>query len=683
MFVNTHLFSEAAKEKLKTGKYTPAPIGSKEYNDYWDIQDDRCLNGYSVGGVRITGYHYFFLNFKQLDVVINPNNPASKKETTFPRFWELHFDFFHALEKAEQLGKHMCILKPRGTGFSEIMSSIAVTNYTLYKKSKNFFFASNEGYLNKDGVLTKCWDHLEFLNQETESGYKHLRQKKDQDLHKRASTVDRQGNESGYKSEIIGRVIDHPRKVRGARTGTKGKVFFEEGGSFPRLQEAVSSTRPLVEQGGVTTGQILVWGTGGEQGDGIMGLEHMFYHPDAYNMIAFDNTFDEDRVGTKCGFFFPVQAAMDKYMDKEGNALQEAGRRHHVQERKRLAENDPKSEDQYIAEYPFTPAEALMRLSSNLFPVAELQRQLMRVQSDKGIQGMLKHGTITKLETGKFKFVLLDNARPIKNFPHDPTENTDGCFTLVEGPFKDQVGKVPAGIYTIVVDPYYKDEATASPSLGSFYVYKHANNLSESADDILVGWYSGRPKTLDKFYRLLFNTAQFYNAMIQSEIAGGGKGIIDYARNRKLLHYCEKEPDIISVKENAAKSISKPYFMKMHKDDVPLAEVYLADWLVKERNIKKDVNGEDVSILNLHKIYDEALLKELIKYNDIANFDRVSALRLLPFMIKERKDHVVQSAHQRSSFWNRNLHSDSVSHVDTNIIPANELVMQEDRKADY
>ena len=615
MLVNTELFSEAANHKKKHGFYCGAPMGSKEYNDYWDEQDRRILHGYKVGGNWITGYHYFFLNFKQLEVVINPNNPASSKKRTFPRFWEQHYNFFHTLHKAEVAGKHLCILKPRGTGFSEIMSSIAVTDYTIHKGSKNFFFASNEGYLNKDGVLTKCWDHLEFLNQETEKAYRHLRQKKDQDLHKRASMVDKKGNESGFKSEIIGRVIDHPRKVRGARTGSKGKVYFEEGGSFPNLKSAVSATRPLVEQGGVATGQIIVWGTGGEQGPGIEGLEHMFYHPEAYNMYAMPNVWDDDRVGTECSYFFPVYMAMDRYMDEYGNALTETAKQHHDKERAKIRKEDPQAEDQYIAEYPYTPAEAMTRLNSNLFPVAQLQRQLNRVQSDKGIQGFIKNGTIIQTETGNFRFLLQENARPIKDYPHEASQKTDGCISMIESPFRDQLGTTPGGIYTIVVDPYYKDDAESSVSLGSFYVYKGMNNVSESEDDILVCWFTGRPRTLDQFYRLLFNTAQFYNAQIQSEIAGGGKGILDYARAHKLLHFCEKEPDILSNKDIATKDINKPYFMKMDGDRVKLATIYLADWLMKERRTK-ELDGEEITILNLHKIYDEGLLKELIKYND-------------------------------------------------------------------
>ena len=675
MFTNTQLFSEAANYKKKHGVYCPAPIGSKEYNDFWTLQDDRCLNGYSVGGTRITGYHYFFLNFKQLEVIINPNNPASQKERTFPKFWEQHYEFFHALEAAELAGKHLCILKPRGTGFSEIMSSVAVRDYTLYKNSKNFFFASNEGFLNKDGVITKSWDNLEFLNQETENAYKHLRQKKDQDLHKRASMVDRRGNEIGYKSEIIGRVIDNPRKVRGARTGSHGKVFFEEGGSFPNLKDAVMATRPLVEQGGVTTGQILVWGTGGEQGPGIEGLEHMFYHPEAYNMHSFNNVWDEDRLGTKSGYFFPVYTAMDRYMDRDGNAMEKTAKAHHDAERKRIRTEDPKSEDKYIAEYPYTPGEALTRLNDNLFPVAELQRQLHRVQTDKGIKGMLKHGQLVTADSGVVKFFLDDAVRPITNFPHEPTDNLNGALTMLESPYKDQRNITPYNMYTIVVDPYYKDEATSSVSLGSFYVYKHMNGASDSEDDILVAWYTGRPKRLEKFYRILFNAAKFYNASIQSEIAGGGKGIIDYARVHKLLHYCEKEPEILAAKESATHN--RPYFMNMSQDRVKLATIYLADWLTTERQILSE-SGEIRTILNLHKIYDEGLLKELIKYNDDGNFDRVSALRMLPFMIKEKIDKQVKKAQEKSTFWSRNFHSDEIRHKESNWLYPSELSMQTD-----
>ena len=62
-FINSRVFSTEGLHFLKHGYYTNAPFGSRDWVEYWDLQEQRCLNGYTIGGVRITGRHYFFLNF--------------------------------------------------------------------------------------------------------------------------------------------------------------------------------------------------------------------------------------------------------------------------------------------------------------------------------------------------------------------------------------------------------------------------------------------------------------------------------------------------------------------------------------------------------------------------------------------------------------------------------------------
>lgn len=677
MFVNTQYFSEAAKLKSKQGVYCKAPYGSRDYHDFWDEMDKRNTEGYSVAGQKITGYHHFYLNFRQHPIVEHPKQAASRKIITFPRFWDIHQEFFWRLDDSEKAGKHFWILKPRGSGFSEIMATIAAHNYTLIPGSKSFFFAANEGYLIKDGVLTKCWDALNYLNQETERAYKHLRQVKDQDLHKRASELDPEGNEKGFKSEIIGRVIDHPRKVRGARTGTWGKVYFEEGGSFPRLRESVSATRPLVEQGGIVTAQIVGWGTGGETGQGIEGMEHIFYHPAAFNMFEFPNDWDESRVGTKCCWFFPRFAAMDRYMDNDGNCNQLAAKLHEEEERKKIKKSSPQDEDKYIAENPFSPQEALRRLSSNIFPIQALQEQLTRVQTDHAIQGFLKYGWIVSTDKG-LKFRIDPSAKPIKDYPHREGEQLTGCMTQVESPWRDQLGHVPDELYQIVVDCYYKDTTKEGVvSLGAAYVYKHMNDITETDDDILVGWYVGRPGSTEEFYRNVLLLAKYYNAKIQSEIAGGGKGLYDYAKVHRSLQYLELEPDILYNNQTGTKK-NKPYFMDMSTDRARLALIYLADWLKKERSVTEDKNTGDIILtMNLNKIYDEGLLQELIKFTDEGNFDRISAMRLLPFMIKEKIENAI-TRHVTDDFWSRPLFSDNPYYSNSNQLRPDEIKLSDD-----
>ena len=52
-------------------------------------------------------------------------------------------------------------------------------------------------------------------------------------------------------------------------------------------------------------------------------FESMFYNPEAYNIYAFDNVWDEGSSGTTCGFFHPSFQNLVGFMDKDGNSLED------------------------------------------------------------------------------------------------------------------------------------------------------------------------------------------------------------------------------------------------------------------------------------------------------------------------------------------------------------------------
>lgn len=89
------------------------------------------------------------------------------------------------------------------------------------------YVASQEGFLLENGVVQKIWDVLEILNQDTEGGLRHASMKKKEPLWRRSSKVDRQGQElkDSFKSEIFGKVVTNPRKLRGVRLDL---LLFEE-----------------------------------------------------------------------------------------------------------------------------------------------------------------------------------------------------------------------------------------------------------------------------------------------------------------------------------------------------------------------------------------------------------------------------------------------------------------------
>lgn len=671
-FEHTDLFSPAASIKLKEGKYCGEVYKSKKYNLFWGQEKDRCINGYKnpKTGVDLSGYQYMFLNYKPMEILKTPGELTSERVTAFPRFWPIHWWYLKSWEEAKVQAKDLALLKPRGTGFSELHAAMGVREYTFNRHLPSFYFVSDKGFLDKEGILTKCWTQLDFLNSETERAFRHLRQKKDAELHKRASFIN-PINQSEVRTggDIIGRIVDYVKKVRGVRAN----CYFEEGGSFPLLIDSWIAAKALVEQGGTRFGTRVVWGTGGEQGPGIAGLEELFRNPIPFDCLQHDNCWTEEG-GRHHGFFFPAWASMDRFMDIWGNTDYKKAIEWHEKKRDEIYKHSPNKYDKHIAEYPFTPDEALMRLTGNHFPVAQLQQQLRKVETQPEIKGLLKHGEV-ELDEGKMIFKLQPSARPIDFYPHtdDQASSLDGCITILESPLKDSSEEVPPNLYYLVVDPFYVDEPEEVTSLGAFYVYKKANTLFPTENDILVAWYVGRPRRTEIFHKKVFNTARLYNALVQSEILGGGKGLLDYAKEKNLLHYCDVRPTIFNTDKDEIRQSQRLYFLNMSTDLKKQALNDLADWLLVERAIK--IEGEKTRyILNLEMIYDRGLLQELIKFNPKGNFDRISALLVL--MVSRREIEQTKAQHQtkgRKTIYDRALFTDTYEDY-SDRLPLSEMI---------
>lgn len=662
-FEHTELFSPAAEQFTKTGRYSGEVFNSKKYNIYWSEQLERCRYGYvnPITKVEIPGRLYFFLNFKQMKIIPpGTTGKSAKRITAFPRFWPIHYFYLKDWETAFENGLNMILLKPRDTGFSELLSSMGVYEYTFQKEDPVFFFAGHERFLNKDGVLTKAWDQINFLNEHTERAFKHLRQIKDQDLYKRASYYDNEtGSERRTGGEIQGAVVDHPRKVRGAR----GWVNWEEFGSFPNSEDAWMTAKALAEQGGVKFAMQTAWGTGGEQGPGIAGMEAIFMQPEIYDCLPFDNCWIEGLQPRDHGFFFPVWANMTKFMDKWGNTDHQKALEYWEREREKTRKGSNMLMDKLVAEYPYNPLEALMRLSNNPFPVAELQKQLMRVDSNPEIRGVLKVGELV-MDEGRPKFQLSSKNDPVDHYPHKTNEVLNGAFTMFEAPLKDDQGKVPDNLYYLVADCFYVDteQATDWNSLGAYYIYKRKNNLFPTEDDILVAWYAGRPPRVKDFHRNVFMAARLYNATVQTEIKGGGNDLLNYAKENGFLHLCGDRPTVFNQDKEFKKTSSRQFFVRIEESNKAEVIMKFADWLRSERG-SKIVNQEAEYVLNLEKIYDRALLEELIKYNPNGNFDRISCMCVLMTILQEAELQTIEQKTRldRDNIFNRTLYSDQPS----------------------
>ena len=417
------------------GCYTTAPRGTTDYVKYWDEETKKCLEGWvAPDGDPISGYHYFYLNYFPILRLVETKykdkygeeRTKFVRETEFADFYDYDYYFFNAFEQAEEKGKHMAVLKARGRGYSFKAASMLVRNYELIPASQNFAVASEQGYLTNDGILTKAWAGMDFIDKHTAWAKQRLVDTK----LKRTSgfkITDEFGKqiEDGYKSSIIGVTLkNNPDRIRGIRGRL---IVWEEAGKFNDILQAWQIARPSVEDtGGNAFGTMLCFGTGGTEGAAFDGLKEMFYHPDGYNIDSYSNIWDEKAEDQKCAFFCPAWSNVTTidpvtrqrlYMDKDGNSLRIKATEFCIKQREEVQNgaSEQVTVDRYVAENPLTPQESILEIGGNIFPKKLLMQQLARIRTNVKLQNGMVMATL-KLQ--KRKLEILQNIHYLKIKSH-------------------------------------------------------------------------------------------------------------------------------------------------------------------------------------------------------------------------------------------------------------------------
>ena len=455
---------------------------------------------------------------------------------------------------------------------------------------------------------------------DTNTAWYKKRQKTDTKIHKRASMViDIEGvkTEVGYKSEIMGITLKNdPNKHRGKRAKL---ILYEEAGKFPNLKEAFQVAQPSVEIDGKAFGTMIVFGTGGGDETHYEGLKDLFYEPDAYNCLAFDNVWDEGAT-SKCGFFVPDYVNMTitdeegkPLMDEDGNSMLVEAKKYSLGQRQVVVENasDRRSVDRYIAEKPHTCAEAFLQLTGNIFPKTDLIRHLAYIRTNEDVKNFKQVGDLIFSADGELNWVPAKTPRDLTKYRL--TRNDDPAWQIViwEHPVHD----APFGLYIAGCDPYDHDKS-GTDSLGSTIVYKRFQTF-ESYFDVIVAEYTGRPDTADEYYENVRKLMLYYRATVLFE--NERKGIYPYFQSKNQDYLLADQPDYISeiIKDSKVQRRKGIHMVQGIKD---WAEIQIRDWLNEEYEPGKK---------NLTRIFSEAIIEELISYNDEGNFDRVIALMMV------------------------------------------------------
>ena len=299
----------------------------------------------------------------------------------------------------------------------------------------------------------------------------------------------------------------------------------------------------------------------------------------------------------------------------------------------------------------------MIRSHGNIFPVTELNERLNQIDNNPGEYDETYVGELVQdNKTGEVKFNPTVDL-PIRDFPTKDNK-VKGAIEIFEMPKKSSDGKVPFGRYICSCDPYDADVSNTM-SLGSILVL-------DLWTDMIVAEYTGRPAFAEDFYEICRKMCLFYNCKCMYE--QNVMGMFSYFSSHNSTHLLAETPEYL-VQRNMIGSIgygNKSVGIRATTPIINGAFKMIQTWLRKPIvSIETDAEGNnsEVTIPNLYRIKNRALLKELVLWNPQGNFDRVMSLVQLMLYREEKmvlghgdlKYSEKQTAGMESDdYWSRN-----------------------------
>lgn len=536
---------------------------SISYQEYWERETERCINGYKPKGMdKISGKYYFYLNYFR--ILGNSGERGNRKTLISPWYRDMDREYFEHFENCKDEEKGMIVIKARDKGFSYMNSGLLAHEYTFFpfndvgvaaglQSSATSFFNKVKNGLNN---IHPNFRHslLKDTDEILKSGYK-------------MKNKDGKWETGGYQSQIICRTMDNPEVFKGERLGV---MVFEEAGEFKRLKNAYMSSKACFMDGDIQYGVPVIGGTGGDITKASKDFMEMYYNAEAFNLEP---------------LFIPASRAYYGFYNIETGEDDEVGARKKLEDDRRKVEADQKAYNLHLQNYPLTVEEAFLNTKTSRFDIALINQQRSTIMSSPKYRGQIQKGNLN--------WVRDDNGSLTVEFEPHP----HGKVKILDHPKTNFVGLDVGGI-----DSYDQDQAGSSSSEGCAFIYRRFLNVDEPGDYV-VAEYTDRPEKREEFYENCLKLAVYYNAKMLIEYTK--IAIIDYFKRENMQKYLKKKPNSA---HNVKTTTRNTYGVHMNKQ----VKAHMEDLI--EEYIKSNVG--DIWFMDL--------LDELAFYGQ-RNTDRVMA----------------------------------------------------------
>lgn len=605
----------------------PNVVGTDAYNQYWDEQYDRCINGYVTGGINIPGRYYYFLNFQVLRGVYGPQYPWIND---FDLEYYFTVDYIKKYKKAG-----MICLKARRKGLSEDFQTIANHGLRFIEGYRAGITAGLKTYADElrskfqygfDNVVPEMRLNYTISNQDTfQVGY--------QEKTETGSWATR-----GYGGSIsIVSLQDSSEKMEG---NYFNDIAMEEAGQYPKLKAAHDSIKPGLEFGSKMEGSFFIFGTAGNILSTSKDFKELWQDADTYDLVKlwvpgrrkylpfWVNHHSGEPVNPKTKEIdFEIDPHtktkidpiknLRKYKDYERVGMEDTEMAGWFIKQKKIALSKLANKDallKFNKSYPDSEEEAWSSGGNNNFDPEILNTQIVALMSDEFPLKQYILDWVYTDEGRKEKVLPLRvTGRPAKHT--DPDYRKHVVFQEPMPEFRDlDVGGV---------DSYNQDQTKTSNSLGSMIVIRRYKNLmgytGSYPGEVPVHMYYKRPKRKEIFYEETLKAAIWYNLKRNTMLSAEYDNIINFWRINGGESYLSLRPRTF---ESKSSKLDHRYGAKMTMHSKPLALGIAQSWILDsgkyiffpeilrdflaydEEIIESDWDGADACMLALMRIED-------------------------------------------------------------------------------
>lgn len=523
----------------------PKVVGTASYNEWWDEQIDRCINGYDTAGVHIPGRYYWYQNFVILKGLYGPQ---------YPFFIDLDLEYYNLVEYVKK-NRRMGIVsvKARRKGLSEKAQAIlahglrfvegyrgaitaGIDTYTTGLRNK---FNSTQNNVIKDLRLNVLTDN--------EKQYKIGYELKDQ-----------VGGyiESGYGGLLsFETMYDDPTKLEGEYFHD---VICEESGRYKHLGSTVSSIKPALEFGSQMIGTFYIYGTGGNilstsrdfkdfwDNAETYGLERFWVPGTRLYYPFFGNNKEEFMIDPDSGEKIDTIPNLRKYSQHERLGMEDVRAAEEYILKKRIEYSklpNKKKLKEHNQAYPLTVEEAFTSGGSNNFNDEKIYEQLFKIEGDpNNYRPTVLEWVVGPSEDKAVTFLSEGNNLKVRARPATKDDPDWKIGYEYQGPLPDYMDLDIGG-----VDGYNQDITQVSKSLGAMVVMRQGNKVNLVDKGIHkalypVFLYYKRPPRKEEFFDYCLKVAVYYRLKRNTMVNAEQDFVIDYFIKNGGLQYLSPRP---------------------------------------------------------------------------------------------------------------------------------------------